>query len=729
MEEESALWPSYLEFVAALLSDMESPERGELAAVPLGRGWDSPAQALGVLGPALREEALAGLREDQRLRRGRGRAVVEAMGVATHESLVVVFLREVGKEDPLLSEGSVVRFVDKTYGIVASSRDALPTLFEGKGVFRVLALRGPEKGRTTIEIASDALTAIREYQALKSLPWCAPELVGPLLAPGAMDQVSEPPARSPLWDALRARFDASQVEAISEATRRRGPFALVQGPPGTGKTRTILGIIGVLLCDDGTKRGAVRVIAKGRSGPIFPRPLRRVLVAAPSNAAVDELVARLLEDGVVGRDGTRRRELRICRVGVPGGYRGEEENPRVCTVSLDSLAADVDFEARPIDKELARGSARIARRIAVLLACDVVCATLSGAGSSILVDAAEAARLVENNKPIFDAVVVDEAAQAVEPSALIPLKYGPRRVVLVGDPQQLSATLLSDATKRAGYAQSLFERLWRASHPYALLQTQYRMHRAVCGFVSRHFYTNRLVTADDLEDESLGLGDVDAAAFPENDLFASPLAFHDLRYARATPRDQSYSNPSEAAFVAHLVSSLRIDPSRVGVITPYRAQIDEIRASLLLLTTTAAAAAKGKGGGPEVATVDAFQGREKDVIILSCVRTDNRIGFLSDNHRLNVALSRCRRAVWVVGHASTLGTNPDWRAYVDEAHRRDALRRWPAPPPSLAGAFRPGLPTAGATAAAAAAGGGAKKRYLPPHVSKHAPDITLTLVR
>lgn len=696
-DPETLVWPSYLEFVEDLLGDLVAgllpSEHGALSRVPSGAGFATVEDALRVYGPLVREEALAGHREEaRRPKRGLVRDMM-ASGACTVGKLMVVTVSSVRRskdeeEEGILSEGSVVRCCSKGgvrfFGVVASARDTtLPSAatWSEKGSWRLLALRDDAAERCVaarllrVEWLSDAMTGIREFQALKALESCRPALLEALLRPDRSGCRPEHrrPGESRFWTALKARYNESQLAAIAQAASGEGPYALVQGPPGTGKTRTILGMIGALLAGQGDgdkRRGSVRVVAgatglKQAQRHSASRPLRRVLVTAPSNAAVDELARRLTSEGVVGLDG-KTRLPRVCRVGTSG----------CSTVSyaLDALADDASFRTPIVDA--VRGSTRVARRVGVILACELVCATLSGAGSSIVVDAAVAAAKRER-RPLFDAVVVDEAAQAVEPSSLVPLKLSPSRVVLVGDPKQLSATLLSPASQRAGYGQSLFERLWKGLHPYSLLQTQYRMPKAVANFLSARFYLGRLISAQSIDDSArhamLPEYITSPSAFPEvaaSHLATSPLVFHDLAYTRAAQDDQaSWFNDAEADFVVKLLAMLDTSAMEVAIIAPYQAQIAIIARRLARRDV-------------EVATVDAFQGREKDLVVVSCVRAppSKSIGFLDDPHRLNVALSRCRRAAWLVGSADALNRDDNWRALIDVAKRQHTLKRWSAPP-------------------------------------------------
>ncbi|KAJ1399465.1 AAA domain-containing protein, partial [Ochromonadaceae sp. CCMP2298] len=407
----------------------------------------------------------------------------------------------------------------------------------------------------------------------------------------------------------------------------------------------------------------------------------RVLICAPSNTAVDEVVFRLVTQGLLGTNG----EETVVRV--------------VERVTMDNLVE----ERRAAVEGPGYGAAPPIRiqaiRKQLLEAADVVCCTLSGAGSQPLLE-----MVLHMPDFAFDAVIIDEAAQAVEPSCLIPLKYNPRAVILVGDPCQLPATVFSRAAKGANYSQSLFQRLQLAGHPVLMLDTQFRMHPAIAAYPSQRFYQGRLKTAP-----SVLTGTSHAKPYHSDPSGRfKPLLFHDVD-SYESQEGSSTCNTIEAQYVLDLYLELvrRYPEHRagVGIIAPYRAQ-------RRLLTNMFAEHFEGKGRegngregrdgreghsprrvhgdlGVEVSTVDGFQGREKSIVIFSCVRAPPRhrrtssvdagvgmgggmgagvggaepsrgIGFLKEWQRLNVAITRARYALWIVGHGATLRTDKEW---------------------------------------------------------------------
>ena len=544
------------------------------------------------------------------------------------------------------------------------------------------------------------------------------------------------------------------------AALEKQPITLIQGPPGTGKTRIVLSLLSAILHAAPGSAGAfghetdlkkflerreraprrkvdaatvaknhklvspwMRGAANPRDAPpdakrldaamsargeySFQRPetpeivgesakrRTKVLVCAPSNAALDEIVMRIMYSGLLGPDGNAYSPT-LVRVGV-NAHRGVEK------VSMETLVRervgsfdDADEDGvLASEKKFERALERDRVKLAILDEASVVCSTLSFSGSGMF------ARMTKK----FDVVVVDEAAQAVEPSTLVPLCYGATQAFLVGDPRQLPATVLSSAATQKGYARSLFKRFEECGHPVHLLRTQYRMHPEIRRFPSGAFY------GDALED---GPGMRKRARRPwhANALFR-PFVFFDVegteRQGSGASRDGngggcSWANDDEARFAAALVKRLVADyPSLlnedetsgagVGVISPYKAQVKAIRRAL------------ERALGPErarlidVNSVDGFQGREKEVCVFSVTRAPkvvgnkgkkdeksdetapsrrrgkNLLGFVADERRVNVGLTRARASLLVVGSAKALQTDANWGALVRSATERRLLVR------------------------------------------------------
>jgi len=410
-----------------------------------------------------------------------------------------------------------------------------------------------------------------------------------------------------------------------ELSERALDLSLVHGPPGTGKTTVLVELIR-------------RAAARGE----------QVLACAPSNLAVDNLVERLAAAGLdcvrLGHparvlpsvvehtleekasahpDAQLARELvrQALRLKADAARRDQRRS-----ADRFSAARAQEREARQLFAE-ARAKEDAAERD-VLSRAQVVLATLTGLDSGVL------------GPRRFSLAVVDEATQAVEPAACLALLRADR-AVLAGDHLQLPPTILSQEAQPL--ALSLFERLARAA-PQAMvtLLTQHRMHAQIMETPSRAMYGGQLrahpdVAARALDDRPLVVIDTAGRGFEEE-----------------TPEgSDSKCNPGEAelcAAEARALLEVGVAPEELAVIAPYDAQVQRVRQLLSLEVDR----------GLEVDTVDGFQGREKDAIIVSLVRSNDRseIGFVSDLRRLNVAITRARKKLVVIGDGATLARQP-----------------------------------------------------------------------
>ena len=276
-----------------------------------------------------------------------------------------------------------------------------------------------------------------------------------------------------------------------------------------------------------------------------------------------------------------------------------------------------------------------------------------------------------------------QAAQATEPSTLVPLSRGCKQAVLVGDHHQLPPTIVSRAAELEGAGISLFERLANAGVATQLLDTQYRMHPAICVFPATYFYGGQLKSSEGLNSTSRPIPP--GFHWPKHEW---PIAFISTNDdAMETSVGNSYANYVEARMVAEVVSGVlgsgwgtrcpssgrTVAPgvsASIGVIAPYKAQVDALRQALLAVLTPQAMSAV------EISSVDGFQGREKELIVFSATRANSggRVGFVSDWRRLNVTLTRARSGLIVVGHAATLEQEPMClRAWVQWARTAGVL--------------------------------------------------------
>lgn len=277
---------------------------------------------------------------------------------------------------------------------------------------------------------------------------------------------------------------------------------------------------------------------------------------------------------------------------------------------------------------------------------DILCATLTGLDSTLL------------GRRRFEWLVIDEACQTTEPTCWIPLSVC-ERVLLAGDHCQLPPTVVSREAASEGFAVSLFERLMElhGEQVSRRLTVQYRMHEQIMSFSSQQFYESELIADASVRHHLLhDLPDIELS-----EATFSPVAFVDTAGAgfddELEPDGESRRNPGEAELVRRKVQALRetgLAASDIAVIAPYAAQVRLLRD---VIDTERL----------EIDTVDGFQGREKEAVIISLVRSNSNgdIGFLADVRRMNVALTRARRKLIVVGDSATIGTHLFYQQMLD----------------------------------------------------------------
>jgi senataxin len=585
------------------------------------------------------------------------------------------------------------------YCVNAASNSLRPLLKEGTTIWgaHVLSL-------TPLE---------REYGALMALPYY--DLCEEIVRAKPSPLLDYPDSQlSRIIDAYKV--NRAQAKAVKSALENDG-FTLIQGPPGSGKSSTICALVGAMMTDS-LRAGNRTINVSGSRSSQAPSPPagKKILVCAPSNAAVDELVMRF-KAGVKMTDGTTEK-ISVVRLG-----RSDAINSSVKDVTLEELVnARLSSAApkqptedihkvmmehketckkfnemmnqisetrgrgqpvKPVDEREVEGlrtkrtqlSGKIeqlrerqntASRDAelnrkrmqqmVLDSAHILCATLSGSGHDIF----------QTLNVEFDTVIIDEAAQSIELSALIPLKYGCSKCILVGDPKQLPPTVLSREAAKFQYAQSLFARMEKNHHKDVhLLDTQYRMHPEISLFPSKTFYDSRLKDGPDM---------AKLRARPwHHSKILGPYRFFDVQgMSSAASKGHSLVNMAEINVAMQLYDRLVTDVSKVnfagkiGVITPYKGQLKELKAKFV-----------GRHGEDilkyiEFNTTDAFQGRECDIIIFSCVRASTKgIGFLNDIRRMNVGLTRAKCSLWVLGNSQALSQGEFWRALLQDARSRD----------------------------------------------------------
>ncbi|RKP38646.1 hypothetical protein BJ085DRAFT_22627, partial [Dimargaris cristalligena] len=449
---------------------------------------------------------------------------------------------------------------------------------------------------------------------------------------------AEPPV---LKAELPQRFSApnlpelnhSQVFAVKSVLSQ--PLSLIQGPPGTGKTVTSATV--------------VYHLAKMAAG--------QILVCAPSNVAVDQLTEKIDLTG-----------LKVVRVMAKSR---EELDSSVRHLSLHEQVMNMDtypelqklLRLRQSVGELSRKDEqrfmklRRACEREILENADVILTTCSAAGDPRF------------SGLKFRAVLIDESTQASEPEIMIPLVHGIRQVVLVGDHQQLGPVIMNKRAANAGLNFTLFERLIHLRLRPHRLQVQYRMHPCLSEFPSNMFYEGSLQNGITTQ-ERLRADVKFPWPVPE-----TPMMFHiNLGQEEISTSGTSYLNRTEATNCEKIVTTfLRagVSPQSIGIITPYEGQ----RSYIVNYMQFSGTLRKELYKEIEVASVDAFQGREKDYIILSCVRSNEHqgIGFLNDPRRLNVALTRAKYGLVILGNPKVLSRHGLWHDLLTHFKDNDCL--------------------------------------------------------
>ncbi len=432
-------------------------------------------------------------------------------------------------------------------------------------------------------------------------------------------------------------LNQSQIEAVQFALSAED-VAIIHGPPGTGKTTTLVELI-------------QQITRKGQS----------VLAVAASNLAVDNLLERLTAAGEqavrLGHPARVTPELRGHTLDELVEHHPDVKIAHKLTRDAYALFGQAEryTRAKPergekqAMRQEARDLLREARQIEdqvterILNSARIVCSTATGLDRERI-----------GNKH-FDWCIMDEASQSTEPSAWIPLQYA-ERVVLAGDHCQLPPTVLSPEAIRGGFNISLMERLLENNGPRKMLNVQYRMHQDIMSFSSDVFYEGNLQADETVRTALLA----DLPQVTSAPLTTSPIHFIDTAGAsydeEQEPDGDSRMNPLEAELVIKKVDELLacgVSPADIAVISPYSAQVKLLRDRI-------------KRPDIEIDSVDGFQGREKEAVIVSLVRSnrEGEVGFLADTRRMNVAMTRARRKLIVIGDSATITAHPFYEKMV-----------------------------------------------------------------
>ncbi|WP_035587489.1 IGHMBP2 family helicase [Hippea jasoniae] len=466
-----------------------------------------------------------------------------------------------------------------------------------------------------------------------------------------------------------SNLNNSQNDALQKAINSK--LFLIHGPPGTGKTTTLTEII--KLIED-----------------------ERILVCADSNVAIDNLMEKLKDQNIVRIGHPAKINDELLKYSIDFVIREDKRYKKIEKLleNIEKLKNRRDREFKKPSPSLRRGLSneeiltlassnrssrglkpskikkmagwielnskisnlyeekeRLLKKITTetLKNARIVFATNSAAGSEYLEDF------------YFDVLFLDEAAQATEPSALIPISKA-QRVIMAGDHKQLPPTVLSDKAKRLNF--SIFERFTKIfSHLSHTLSIQYRMNKVLNDFPSCEFYNCILKPHPSVENIKLS----DIANISEFIGFDAPVVFFDTqgRFLEAS-KEGSFSkyNPLEAQFVKKLADELLklgVKEEQIGIITPYKDHEEYLKSLIKNI---------------EIKSIDGFQGREKELIIISLVRANENeeIGFLKDKRRLNVAITRAKRKLIIVGDSFTLSTDKTYANLIDYVRKNGIIK-------------------------------------------------------
>ncbi|MFA6600181.1 MAG: AAA domain-containing protein [Candidatus Omnitrophota bacterium] len=514
-----------------------------------------------------------------------------------------------------------------------------------------------------LNMSTNKTTYDRMYQAIREVGGAKHSQVAVLrdISLGLKTPSLRDPIAPEKINFFNERLNALQRRAVSRALEAE-EVTLIHGPPGTGKTLVLVEII----------RQARR---EGHS----------VLVSAPSNAACDHVVDCLVEcDVPVTRFGHPARmsarirehtfayklaEHPMARLIDQAEARLEQilrqkdrrHDRRIMSWDEQKAAAE---EMRALRQEIKDLKTQIFRL--VWSQSDVVVATHTVCGDPLI------------RERTFDWVIVDEATQGTEPATWIPASRA-GRLVLAGDHCQLPPTIFSRRAGQDGLNRTLFERFHDVLPVSSKirLEVQYRMHRRIMDFPSQEFYDGRLEADPQVAAHLLA----DLPAVRRCETTEAPVVFIDtagLGYEDSEePGSGSRANPEEAKLVLGEYFKLigaGVDPGQIAIISPYSAQVK-------VLTQMVLDAGPGRCPGTdfektEIDSVDAFQGREKEAVLVSLVRSNlkGQLGFLTDTRRMNVAMTRAKRRLVVVGDSATLSTIDFYRDFLEYVEKINAYR-------------------------------------------------------
>lgn len=450
-------------------------------------------------------------------------------------------------------------------------------------------------------------------------------------------------------------LNSSQNDALNKVLSAQ-QVAIIHGPPGTGKTTTLIQAIIETLKSE-----------------------TQILVCAPSNAAVDLVAEKLLQHNVsVVRIGhparvtqeilsttldtqitnhTQYKELKSLRKSAEEyknlGHKykrnfghSEREQRKLLLTEAKRFRAEADLLADYIKDD-------------ILSKTRVICTTLVGANNYSL------------KGKTFSTVFIDEAAQGLEPATWLPIIKS-KRVIFAGDHCQLPPTIKSFDAAKKGLEETLFEKAIKRNHADVMLSEQYRMNKLIMDFSSQQFYNGQLKANTQVANWTV---------IPED----LPIEFIDTAgcgfLEEVNPESKSSLNKEEIELlIKHLTGYLAElknlnfleNIKDIGIISPYKAQVSLMQEEV-----------HARKPFPEelinriaINTIDSFQGQERDIVYISLVRSNDRgeIGFLSDIRRMNVAMTRAKKKLAIIGDSATIGNHPFYGQLIDYVNEIGAYK-------------------------------------------------------